>query len=188
MPVEQIEAFIARKSSIITKRLHTLQQIDYQPKTFSQGELFLYLGKLYPLCYDATATLPVVLGESLCLSEKHRHHPQKLLHAWYQSEAVKVFNSRLNYWYGQMGIQPKAVKLSNATTKWGSCTGKGNIHLCWNLIMAPLDVIDYVIVHELAHLVQLNHSAAFWSKVAEFLPDYQIHKHWLRVHGRELRW
>jgi predicted metal-dependent hydrolase len=130
----------------------------------------------------------VVLGESLCLSEKHRHHPQKLLHAWYQSEAVKVFNSRLNYWYGQMGIQPKAVKLSNATTKWGSCTGKGNIHLCWNLIMAPLDVIDYVIVHELAHLVQLNHSAAFWSKVAEFLPDYQIHKHWLRLHGRELRW
>ena len=76
----------------------------------------------------------------------------------------------------QMGVQPKAVKINSAKTRWGSCSAKKSINFSWRLIMAEDAVIDYVIVHELAHLIEMNHSARFWSIVNQYLPDFSLRK------------
>ena len=87
----------------------------------------------------------------------------------------------------RFGLIYKSLKINNARTRWGSCGHKGNINFTWRLIMAPVEVVDYVIVHELAHLKEMNHSARFWYEVGRMMPDYKKHEHWLKLNGHVLR-
>jgi predicted metal-dependent hydrolase len=80
-------------------------------------------------------------------------------------------------------LKPVAIKITEARKRWGSCGSKGTLNFSWRLIMAPMEVIDYVIVHELAHIGQLNHSPTYWRKVAEILPDYKKREKWLKENG-----
>ena len=75
------------------------------------------------------------------------------------------------------------ITLRDTRSRWGSCTSEGNLMYSWRLVMAPAEVLDYVAAHEVAHLVEMNHSAAFWAKVSQLMPDYQKHRAWLRTHG-----
>jgi predicted metal-dependent hydrolase len=79
-----------------------------------------------------------------------------------------------------MGVNVSKVKLSSAKKSWGSCSSLGNINLNWRLVKAPMQVVDYVVVHELAHLKQMNHSPKFWYEVQKIIPDYQKCRQWLR--------
>ncbi|WP_280954948.1 M48 family metallopeptidase [Paludibacterium denitrificans] len=81
---------------------------------------------------------------------------------------------------------PASLALSSARTRWGSCTSAGVIRLNWRLVQAPPDILDYVVAHELAHLVHMNHSAAFWSETARLFPDWQRARLWLKQHGSTL--
>lgn len=85
------------------------------------------------------------------------------------------------------GRRIRQVRLSDTYTRWGSCSHRGNINLATRLLLAPAEVLDAVIIHELAHLVEANHSPRFWAEVARVLPDYQIYDAWLREHGNALR-
>ncbi len=101
--------------------------------------------------------------------------------AWYQTEALRLFEECVAHYAPLMGVSPRAVKLSSARTQWGSCTTRGVVRLNWQLIRMPLPLIDYVVVHELAHLLEMNHSAAFWRVVGKACPDYarlrrELHK------------
>lgn len=87
--------------------------------------------------------------------------------------ALPFFRERLKFWGNQMGISYGEVSISHALRRWGSCSANGNIHFSWMLIFAPERAIDYVMVHELAHRREFNHSAAFWQIVAGFIPDYR---------------
>ncbi|CAH1202843.1 conserved hypothetical protein [Candidatus Nitrotoga sp. BS] len=91
---------------------------------------------------------------------------------WYQHEAKKLFKERVAHYAPLMNVTPRMLKLSSARTQWGSCTTQGDVRLNWQLIKMPLHLIDYVVVHELAHLIEMNHSAAFWQVVALACPDY----------------
>jgi predicted metal-dependent hydrolase len=82
------------------------------------------------------------------------------------------------------GYRPARVRISAARTRWGSCSPAGSISLNWRLAMAPQAVIDYVIIHELAHLAEMNHSARFWRRVEQHVPDHRQHRRWLRQNGR----
>ena len=86
-----------------------------------------------------------------------------------------------------LGITYGSLRINNAKTRWGSCSHKGNLNLTWRLIMAPARVIDYVIVHELTHLKEMNHSARFWAEIAKIIPDYKNDERWLKEHGHNLR-
>lgn len=85
-----------------------------------------------------------------------------------------------------MGVSPGAIGIRDPTTRWGSCSARGTVSFSWRLLMAPARVADYVVVHELAHLVHMDHSPAFWSVVARECPDHETASAWLRVHGRWL--
>ncbi len=99
-----------------------------------------------------------------------------------------VFTKRCQYYAQEMGVKYKSLSLSSAKSRWGCCTPHGTLRFCWRLVMAPMDIIDYVVVHELAHLKELNHSARFWGLVSKTIPNYPVSKKWLIDNGALLSW
>jgi hypothetical protein len=108
---------------------------------------------------------------------------EKAVLQWYRNEALRVFGECVEYFAPLLQVSPREVKLSAARTQWGSCTVRGVVRLNWQLVKMPLHLIDYVVVHELAHLVEMNHSPAFWSVVERACPDYKKCRAELRSYG-----
>ena len=154
-----------------------------RPKEFIDGEEFLYLGRKYELSLVPRATKDVELTDRLCLADRVRPFASRALKRWYQVAARQFIGQRCEWYAASIGCQPVSVKINDARKRWGSCGSKGTLNFSWRLIMAPPDIIDYVVVHELAHIGQLNHSAAFWRRVADVLPDYKIREAWLQENG-----
>ncbi len=94
--------------------------------------------------------------------------------------------SAIDCWSHQMNLFPKKVSLRDQKTKWGSCSARGSVTFNWRLVMAPPKVLEYVVIHELAHLQELNHSPRFWALVEEHCPLWKSHKIWLRQNGHLL--
>lgn len=111
-----------------------------------------------------------------------------ILKAWLHEQAELFFQQRTHFWAGQMQLTPHYVKTANFKRMWGRCSSKGEIALNWRLIMAPEEAIDYVIIHELAHLVEFNHSPAFWENVAKFCPEYRQWKQFFQDRSSWLLW
>jgi predicted metal-dependent hydrolase len=108
------------------------------------------------------------------------------LEQWYRTEAAKLINERADKLSSQMGISYKRVAIRGQKTRWGSCSHRKNLSFNWKLIMAPEPVIDYVIIHELTHLKEMNHSKRFWELVAEYCPAWRDYKKWLKRHEADL--
>lgn len=106
--------------------------------------------------------------------------------AWLKSSAPSVFADRVNHFAEIMGAKPTAVKVTNAKTRWGSCSSKGSINLSWRLMMMRGELIDYVVVHELAHLREMNHSDKFWKIVERYMPNYKALREELTQFGKQL--
>ena len=98
---------------------------------------------------------------------------EKAVTRWYRVEALQVFRECADYFAARMGVAPREIKLSTARTQWGSCTALGVVRLNWQLVKMPLHLIDYVVAHELAHLVEMNHSPAFWRVVESVCAEYK---------------
>lgn len=111
---------------------------------------------------------------------------EKALHDWYQSQAEKILKDRVEYYSRFIAEQAGTVRIKEQKSRWGSCSAKGNVNLNWRLLLAPQEVLDYVVVHELAHLKFMNHSRDFWNHVAEILPDYKQWDSWLKQNGAYL--
>ncbi len=153
------------------------------------GETFLYLGNAYEVRLVANQAKPLVFQDGFLLRERDSTKGKKLLEAWYRQTAREVLTQRVRlYAAADERFRVKALRISGARTRWGSCSTRGNVNFSWRLLQAPLRVIDYVVVHELAHLVHHNHSAAFWSLVESIMPGYREQKDWLKEHGHVLHW
>ncbi|MDN0081484.1 SprT family zinc-dependent metalloprotease [Crenobacter sp. SG2305] len=109
-----------------------------------------------------------------------------LLAQWLAREAALYLPARTAALARHTGLIPREVKLANARGRWGSCTSAGVVRLNWRLVQAPVAISDYVIVHELAHLQHMNHSAAFWALVGRHCPEWQARRDWLKQHSAEL--
>jgi len=94
---------------------------------------------------------------------------------------------RVSYYAKKYGFEVKKIRISSARTRWGSCSTRGTLSFTWRLILAPQDVVDYVVVHELCHLRELNHSKNYWALVEEIMPDYKVRRAWLKKHGGTLK-
>jgi predicted metal-dependent hydrolase len=93
--------------------------------------------------------------------------------AWLEQQAKRIFTERLNHYAEKLGVRYRSMALSSATTRWGSCTVEGKIRLNWRLIHFSMELIDYVVAHELAHLREMNHSPRFWATVQSIFPDFE---------------
>lgn len=102
---------------------------------------------------------------------------------WLRQQALQCFRTRVGHFHPLLGVAEPEIRLSNARTRWGSCHVNGHIRLNWRLIQFPLHLVDYVVVHELAHLVEMNHSPRFWQAVARLIPDYGARRSEIRTEG-----
>ena len=100
--------------------------------------------------------------------------------------ALKVIPVKVRHYAGLMRLQYGRITIRNQKTRWGSCSSKGNLNFNCLLMLTPDKVVDYVVVHELCHLIEMNHSKAFWEQVEKIMPDYKAHKQWLKDHGNEI--
>ncbi|SFV89766.1 Putative predicted metal-dependent hydrolase [hydrothermal vent metagenome] len=149
-------------------------------KEYISGELFWYLGKRYRLdvCQCEHQGLKFQYNKFI-LNYKDRDNAEQLFKEFYTSRAKEKLTPQVAKYAKQMGVQYNKVKFLEMQKRWGSCTSAGNIILNTHLIKAPMYVIDYVIVHELAHLIEFNHSPKFWNIVKTQIGDFEDHKSWL---------
>jgi predicted metal-dependent hydrolase len=174
--VEGKRRWIERKQAQVRERY-----AEVQPKRFVEGESFMYLGEAYPLSLDGRNGVPIQFdGNRFVLSDEYVANARNVFAAWYRERAREHLARRTEQYSAAAGIGCGGVRITSARRRWGSCTGKGNLCFTWRLVMAPPDVIDYVVVHELAHIKHPNHSSMFWTEVASIMPDFQSRRRWLR--------
>lgn len=164
------------------------------PKAYVNGEIYSYLGKGHRLkiidgppwpaervARDLVVTVPAKLAR-----EARQAKIKERLYEWYRQSALEEFQARTEHYSQRLGVAPTSVKVKSYRRRWGSCGARGDISYNWRLIIAPVPVVDYVAAHEVAHLVQHNHSPEFWRLVEGLMPDYRSQQAWLNKNGGTL--
>jgi len=189
-PKGEIEGFIKEKESWVIKKISEKgRSIKETEKAFISGEKFLYLGESYPLEIGDThyRGLPLKLSFGKFILDKDRlEEARDLFIHWYKREAKEKIEGRIHYFSNRLQLFPKGLKITSAKYRWGSCSRDSRLSFSWKIIMAPLSVIDYVLIHELVHIKEKNHSKRFWTYLETILPDYRKHRFWLKENGYRL--
>jgi len=187
MKETDIWRFIEEKQDWINRKQAKAREEALPPRQFVDGEKFTFFGEEYPLRIVPDGKLALVLDEEFKLKKSAQPQARSVFENWYKRQARKVLSERIEYFARSHNFQPKKLRISSARTRWGSCSAKGTLSLTWRLVMAPPEVIDYVVVHELCHLKALNHSKVFWANVSAIIPEYKKLRKWLKDHGRLLK-
>jgi predicted metal-dependent hydrolase len=184
-------AWVISKIKLMKERNKELVEMKYL-----KGDMLTFLGHNYPLevvernikngkvDFDGRL-IRVIISQSMD-EEKRLREIKITLTKWYREEALNTFKDRTSYYSNILGLFPNNLRIKEQRTLWGSCSSKNNINYNWKLIMAPLDILDYIVVHELCHLKHRNHSKDFWDLVERIMPDYKIKRKWLRENGNRL--
>ncbi len=190
-----INDLINEKSNWILKKLHLAKKKKSQLKErkFVEGEKFLLMGKEFDL--EVCKNQKKALFFKECFKITYRFTEKftdletrkKIFEDWYKKEARKRITESVDIYSNISGLKYNKIRINSAKTRWGSCSHDNNLNFSWRLIMAPVGVIDYVVVHELAHIAEKNHSKKFWQKVESIFPDYKKYKKWLKDHGHLLK-
>jgi predicted metal-dependent hydrolase len=156
-------------------------------REFTDGEKFLFLGKLFPLLIVPRQRPALTFdGETFRLAKSALPKARETFVRWYQAQAGMFLLERVLFNARKHGFHYEKIRISSARTRWGSCSSKGTLSFTWRLVMAPPEVVDYVVVHELVHTQIRNHSKTFWARVAELMPAYKTHVRWLKQNGKTL--
>ena len=189
-PKGEIEGFIKEKKLWVIKKISEKERsIKETEKAFIPGEKFLYLGESYPLEIGDSnyRGLPLKLSFGKFILDKDRlEEARDLFIHWYKREAKEKIEGRLHYFSNRLQLFPKGLKITSAKYRWGSCSRDSRLSFSWRIIMAPLSVIDYILIHELVHIKEKNHSKRFWTYLETILPDYRKHRFWLKENGHRL--
>jgi predicted metal-dependent hydrolase len=194
---EKIRMIVRKKAQWILEKQEALERNRYSNsmKEYVSGESFPYLGKLYRLKVTKTAEDTVRkcrLVNGRFLVEINGNHEadgaavKRALVDWYLERAETKIKERVDRFSQQAGKGPVSVKIKNQERRWGSCSRKGVIRFNWKIIMAPISVMDYVIVHEICHLIYPHHSLQFWQKVQSIIPDYKRRRDWLKANSLQI--
>jgi len=187
-PQSQIDDAVREKEAWIRKKMAEMHK---RPQAvvhaYEEGEIFWFLGRPYPLHIRDDDRGAIERTDRLVVSRNIRPNIPTAMQRWYIDEARKEINARCMYFSMMTGYSPQSIAISGAQQRWGSCSTRGSLNFSWRLIQAPLEIVDYVIVHELVHLRQHDHSKKFWAKVQELMPDYERRRQWLRENERLMR-
>ena len=179
----RIEDALKAHADWIARKLAVWRERRPAPFSWSAGAQLMLLGEPLVLAPDPLQTVAVLRGEQLFLPAK-AGDPQALARAaidWLRARANEHFALRVAHFAPCLGVKLPLIRLSNARTRWGTCHPHGRIHLNWRLIHMPPELLDYVVVHELAHLHEPNHSPRFWRHVERILPDHLQRRRRLRT-------
>lgn len=193
--IEEVRKFVQSKQEWIFKHIQQYvtseQENPEKPqKSYVAGEKFPFMGRevmLRTITYndkyttiklDAN-TMWVYIPDSISKEVWPQVVKEAIIYC-YKNQAKKIFKQKLDHYAKLMGVKYNEMRVKEQKTRWGSCSSKANINLNWKAIMAPSQVIDYLVIHELAHLKYLNHSKDFWHLVKSFMPDYKSWEKWLK--------
>jgi predicted metal-dependent hydrolase len=187
LPHAAIDAFIQQKADWIVRTREKLKALKPAPlRQYVDGETFLFLGSSFDLKLVQHQRPDLQFDNGFTLSQSAQPKGGQRFLKWYKERACEVIFERVREYAARYKFTPKQVKISSAKTRWGSCSPDGTLNFTWRLVMAPLDVVDYVVVHELAHLRVKNHSSKFWQVVESIYPEYGKQRKWLKENGEKL--
>lgn len=189
MSDERVILALEGKWDWIQQKLKEMKDRTHGPtvKTYEHGESFLYLGKEYPI----QITQDTEIQQDYAVFEEEKLHifvkqlgdekiKQALKRFYYQQCKMLVERSIRSY-QSNFKLKPRSIKITDNKTNWGTCDSKLQLTFNWKLAMAPQKVIDYVVVHEMCHMVHLNHDRSFWRLVGKIIPDYEQQENWLAL-------
>jgi predicted metal-dependent hydrolase len=183
-----LHSVLQDKAAWVVKQLDSWESRKAVPIFWAEGARIPFRGEefLLTLTPRSRGAVPQLHGEVLHVPvgvEAEAAQIEKAVTLWYRDEALRVFGECVAHFAPLLQVSPREIKLTSARTQWGNCTVQGVVRLNWQLVKMPLHLIDYVVVHELAHLVEMNHSPAFWRVVESVCPDYKQCRTELRGYG-----
>ena len=185
-PEEEINRFFRSKVHWIAKKLKEYKDVIGRTgqRRYVTGERFLYLGGRRPLEENEgkSAKLSLYRG-TFRLCSDHDADGREMFREWYRQRARQIFPERVGFHARRLDLTWKGIRITSARTRYGSCSADNRLSFSFRLVMAPYDVIDYIVVHELAHTRIKNHSKRFWEYVGKVMPDYKRRKEWLVEKG-----
>lgn len=193
LPIEIATAFVEKKASWIEKKLQfTRQQADLNQ--FNDGDMLLFLGEQYRIQIQTQAEIKkpsitlqgkhaLLTNATTALSSEVRY---KIIKQWYRQQANDYLIQRSLELSHHCRLKANSFQVRTYKARWGSCSHDGHIRYNWKIIQAPKAVIDYLIIHELCHIQEHNHSAAFWALVSRYCPDYKRQRQWLKTYGHRI--
>lgn len=203
-PVERLDEIVRQKAPWITQILKRQSSIPppLPEREFVSGEAFKYLGRQHRLkvetfaCGNALvgvitsgtgAYMTLTLDKDLPDSER-AFRARAALVEWYRASAREYLRNRAALWAPKLGLTEPRIRISEPKKRWGSASKDGTIRINWRILQAPVTLVDYVLVHELVHLIHADHSREFWATLGRLMPDYEDRKNRLRELGPELVW
>ncbi len=188
MSKKMIENFINKNKAWVEKRK---QQILERLKSYKEDEKFFYFWDEHKLLYKIWTKNIEFDWMNFYIDKKNKDKADILFADFYKNEARKYIEKRIKFIAAKYNLEFNKLKITSAKTRWWSCTSQKNINFSYRLIMAPIKTIDYVIIHELAHLTEMNHSKKFWDLVEKMMKwlypwDYKIYQNWLKQHWNKL--
>jgi len=194
----RIDHFVASKEPWIEQKLSSFEELTplLHEQPLIDGSLLLYLGHRYPLqilesCAESGVNIHngvITVSLSRRIRRPKEEAVRTTLEKWYRQQAEDYLRRMTDHWASVMEERYVAVSVRSYRRKWGCCNSRRELSYNWLLIMAPVSVIEYVVVHELSHLQQMNHSAKFWRRVEQFCPEFTKAKRWLNENGKQLIW
>lgn len=190
-----ILGMVSKKANWILEKLNMFNKIEYKniEKNYVDNESFLFLGEEYLLA---------IVEDKLIKRDEIKIYDGKLwirtsnvekeflkasLEGWYRKQAAEKIKNRIDYYQKFFSKKPLKIVVKEQKKRWGSCTSKGTLLFNWRDIMAREDVLDYIIVHEMCHLIHMDHSKNFYNMVASIMPDYKLKQEWLKDNGFKMK-
>jgi hypothetical protein len=194
MSWSQIQQLVETKRVWVLRQVRRLEAVAANPANASltHGATLLYRGQPHTLLLLADAAGRPNVTYSACniavhlpelVGEDNDPAVWQSLKQWYLEQSHQQLLERTRYWSAQIGVRPARISLRDQKTRWGSCSSRGTVSFNWRIIMAPPAVLDYLVVHELCHMLHPNHSPAYWREVARWIPDCREQRRWLKQNG-----
>ena len=173
-----IMEFVEHKQDWITKQQKRIEteNAEFVPVVIAQGGIIQYGGSMYTI--DIENVEKITLFGNYILMPKNTDATQ--LRQWFLEEAARTLKHRVDFYAERMQVKYKKLRLSNAKTRWGSCSYYNGLSFSWRLMMCPPEVLDYVVVHELCHIKNKSHNKGFWQQVELNFPTYRNSEQWLK--------
>jgi len=193
-PIAIARDFVQQKTPWIQQKLnhYAQREILTTDRLFTSGDTLFFLGKRYTLqlvAKEGTASVIKTTQTIECHGRLNRLSKAAIRAAlikWYKQQAEQYLTSKTAYLADKIGLTPRSITVKTYKARWGSCGVHADIQYNWKLMLAPANIIDYVIIHELCHIKQHNHSAAFWQLVERYYPDFRAARLWLKNNGYQL--
>lgn len=185
MPNDDVKTFVQKRGAWIISKQAFVQDLTLtEPqRQLVNGETLRYLGRQYRLKLVAGLDEVQLSGRFLEVPKGDRKKVYTALKDWYEDQAKQLLPKRVSMYSRRISVKPQDVLIRDQQKRWGSCNRKGEVRFNWRIVMAPLSLIDYVVVHELVHLEYMNHSSAYWARLRQLLPNYQALQERLNKNG-----